>query len=230
MSSNVDVIIALTTPGVRAAKRVVQTIPIVMVGVTDPVGEGFVQSLARPGGNITGTTDATGPENIEKQLQLLKELLPTMTRVACLCLGNQTQAEDGKVIKAAARTLGVETLFVALGKRLQRRFRLDCADPDALFVAPTGAAFANRHSWNLQRCTVPTIYHIREFARARRAHFATSLKDLWTRTAGQVDMVLKGAKPSEMPIEQPTKFELVINLKTAKALRFHRRCSPAPTR
>jgi putative tryptophan/tyrosine transport system substrate-binding protein len=94
VSINVDVIVTVTTPSTRAAKNVTQRIPIVMVAITDPVGQGFVQSLAWPGGNITGNTDATGLENIEKRLQLLKELLPAMSRVACLWLGKQLQSEE----------------------------------------------------------------------------------------------------------------------------------------
>ena len=143
-SSNVDVIVTVTTAGTRAAKEVTQTIPIVMVSITDPVGQGLVQSLARPGGNVTGSTDATGLENIEKRLQLLKDLLPAMSRPACLLLG--TQNDERQSVETAARVLGVEILFAEHSPNdFTGAFTLIARErPDALLVIASGASFANR--------------------------------------------------------------------------------------
>ena len=220
-SSNVDVIVTVTTAGTRAAKEVTQTIPIVMVAITDPVGQGLVQALARPGGNITGSTDATGLENIEKRLQLLKELLPAMSRAACLLLGGQR--EERQSVEAAARVLGVEILFAEHSPydftgafTLMARERLD-----ALLVTPSGASFAHRGLIIdfAARGRLPTMYTNREFVEAGGLiAYGASTSDLFRRAAGYVDKILKGAKPADIPIEQPTKFELVINLKTSNAL------------
>ena len=220
-SSNVDVIVTVTTAGTRAAKEVTQTIPIVMVAITDPVGQGLVQALARPGGNITGSTDATGLENIEKRLQLLKELLPAMSRAACLLLGSQR--EERQSVEAAARVLGVEILFAEHSPNdftgaftLMARERLD-----ALLVTPSGASFAHRGlivDFAAQG-RLPAMYTNREFVEAGGLiSYGASTSDLFRRAAGYVDKILKGAKPADIPVEQPTKFELVINLKTSHAL------------
>ena len=220
-STNVDVIVTVTTAGTRAAKAVTQAIPIVMIAITDPVGQGLVQTLARPGGNISGNTDTTGLEIIEKGLQLLKELLPAMSRAACLLLGSQS--EERQSVEAAARVLGLEVLFVEHSPSdftgafaLMARERLD-----ALFVTPSGASFANRGlivDFAAQG-RLPAMYMSREAVEAGGLiSYGANSRDLFRRAAGYVVKILKGAKPADLPVEQPTKFELVINLKTAKAL------------
>ncbi len=223
ISLNVDVIVTPTSQVTRAAQNATQTTPIVMVSITDPVGQGLVQSLARPGGNITGNTDDTGLENAEKRLQLLKELLPAMSRVACLRERGSLQHEEGQAIEAAAAVLGVEILFAeSLPNDLTGAFAFIARErPDALLITQTGSYFANRVlvvEFAAKR-GLPTMYPKREFVNAGGLiAYGVEVADLFRRAAGHVDKILKGAKPGDLPVEQPTKFELVINLRAAKAL------------
>jgi putative ABC transport system substrate-binding protein len=211
---------------VRAAKNATQTIPIVMVGVgTDPVEGGLVESLARPGGNVTGITllsaDLGG-----KRLELLKEAVPKLARVAALYEpANPASVREVKeVLPVAARALGLtiqpweirdaggfERVFTALNK--QR--------PDGLYVSsgPLVRAHQKRIVGLTLKSRLPSMYYDREFVDAGGLmSYGADLADSYRRVAYFVDRILKGAKPADLPVEQPTKFELVINLKTAKQI------------
>src|SRR5262245_49975034 len=222
VSIKVDVIVTVTTPMTRAAKEVTQTVPIVMTS-DNPVEEGLIQSLARPGGNITGLTSHSGLEIQAKQVQLLKEILPRMSRLAVLLPKPETLADWKQIAEATTRALGVKLLFTehapsdyAAAFALIERERLD-----ALLVASSAANFANRRLIVefTARNRLPAIYSIREYVDAGGlVSYGLGMADFYRRLAGYVDRILKGAEPAELPVEQPTKFELVINLKTAKAL------------
>jgi ABC-type uncharacterized transport system substrate-binding protein len=222
----VDVILASTTPESLAAKRATRTIPIVMASVGDPIATGLVESLARPGGNITGLSQM-GPDLVGKRLELLKEMVPKLSRAAVLWDPNPTDASSTltwKDLQFPARALGVQLHSLEVrspndfGKAFEDATR---ARAGALIVAPAVVNAAN-----LQRIAdlavkhrLPSIYHRREFAEAGGLlGSGVDRSDMFRRAATYVDKILKGAKPADLPIEQPTKFELVINMKTAKAL------------
>src|SRR2546422_9696984 len=218
----VDIIVAAGAgPLIRAAKRATSTIPIVMTGSSDPVAERFVASLARPGGNVTGGSLMI-PELGSKRLELLKEVIPRVARLAVLW----TPAADLELraTRAAAHKLGLtlKLMEVRNADDLARAFAvLEKERPDALTMLfdalTTGyrglvGDFAKKHK-------LPTVFGAREFAEAGGLmSYAPDITEGFRRAATYVDRILKGAKPAEMPVEQPTKFELVINLKTAKAL------------
>jgi putative ABC transport system substrate-binding protein len=220
---NVDVIVTVTNPMHKAARAVTQTLPIVMGASISPVEEGLVQSLARPGGNITGLTADAGPEIIAKRLELLKQMLPKMSRVAFLSSKAEWVGQWQLGLQAASKTFGI-TLFVA------EHTTTDYADafaliarerPDALLVPEGGTNYANRRLIVdfAARARLPAIYPWRVFADiGGLMAYGVDLSDGFRRAAAYVDKILKGANPAEMPVERPTKFELVINLKTAKAL------------
>ncbi len=221
----VDIIVTSTDEGVAAAKRQTQTIPIVMANSTDPVGTGFVASLARPGGNITGNS-AMSPELSGKRLELLKEVVPGLTRVAILWNPDIRGAVlDYKETEGAARTLHLQLQSVEVSRAddLDRAFTaITTGRAEALVVpAVNPVAFTNRSEIVrlAQKNRLPSIYGERAYADAGGLiAYGPSAADLWRRAAVYVDKILKGAKPGDLPVEQPTKFELVINLKTAKAL------------
>ena len=218
----VDIIVAAGAgPLVRAAKRATSTIPIVMAASGDSVSEGFVASLARPGGNVTGMSLMI-PELGPKRLELLKEVVPRVARLAVLW----TPAADLELraTRTAAPKLGLtlKLLEVRNADDLARAFTvLEKERPDALTMPfdelTTGyrelvADFAKKHK-------LPTVFGAREFAEAGGLmSYAPDRAEGFRRAATYADKILKGAKPADLPIEQPTKFELVINLKTAKAL------------
>jgi len=220
----VDVIVAPTAPAVRAAKDITTTIPIVMVTVGDPVGSEFVTSLARPGGNITGMS-VFAPELSGKNLQLLRELLPAVTRVAVLWNPtNPVGALELKEIEAAARSLGlqVQLLEAPDPKAFESAFAAMTLERAGALAVLVDAMFFSQRKRIVELAAasrLPAIYQRREFAEdGGLMAFGPSLTDLFRRAATYVDKLLKGAKPADLPVEQPTKFELVINLKTAKAL------------
>ena len=211
---------------VRAAKNATKTIPIVMVGAAaDPVEAGLVESLARPGGNVTGITNLAG-ELGGKRLELLKEAVPKLARVAVLYepANPGTVLEVKEVLPAAARALGLtvqpwevrdaddfERVFAALNK--QR--------PDGLYVprGPLMVANGKRIAGFALKSRLPSMYSSREAVEAGGLmSYGADLADSYRRVAYYVDRILKGAKPADLPVEQPTKFELVINLKTAKQI------------
>jgi ABC-type uncharacterized transport system substrate-binding protein len=220
----VDCIIVTTTPAALAAKHATQTIPIVMTAAIDPVGAGLVASLVRPGGNITGLS-AVGPELSEKRLELLKEVVPGLTRVAVLWnAANPANAAVWQETQAAARALGLLLHSQEVGgpQDLEGAFALTAqARPDALLVV--GDALLAMHRPQIVEFAtqqhLPSVLTGREWVVAGGLmSYGSSQRDRFRRAADYVDRILKGSKPAALPVEQPMKFELVINLKTAKAL------------
>jgi ABC-type uncharacterized transport system substrate-binding protein len=223
----VDVIVALSTPPGRAAKQATSTIPIVVAGMADPVGDELVASLARPNGNVTGTT-FLGPELIAKRLGLLKEAVPGAFRVAVLwhpgVYSERTMGDMLNETEAAARTLGMQLQL--LGARGPNDFdeafsamNRDRADALLLFPSPMLYLEHRRIVDLAAKSRLPAMYAAREFVDAGGLMaYGANLPDLFRRSATYVDKILKGVSPADLPVEQPTKFELVINLKTAKAL------------
>ena len=223
ISLKVDVIVSVTNPSTLAAKNATRTVPIVMLASVDPVENGLVQSLARPGGNVTGLTVDTGPENLAKQLQLLKEIIPGMTRVAYLVSKEQWQLQWKESIQPASAALGVEVLLAAhTPTNYADAFALISRErPHALLVALNPQNFVNRKLIIdfAAKNRLPAAYPMRDFGEAGGLIAqGVDLGDIARRTAGYVDRILKGAKPADLPIERPTKFDLVINLRTAKSL------------
>ena len=224
---NLDLIVAGNTPAARAVREATSTIPIVVPNMGDPVGDGLVASLARPGGNITGMT-FLGPELAAKRLELLKQALPTISRVAALwhpgVYGESTTREMIRKMEAAARTLLVQLQLVEVREAAefdQAFLAMVRERADALIVLPSPMLFnERRHIVDLAtRHRLPSIAMARELAElGGLMAYGASIRDLFRRAGVYVDMILQGAKPADLPVQQPTKFELVINLKTAKAL------------
>jgi len=224
---NVHVIVAAATVPALAAKRASQTIPIVFTHVSDPVGSGLVGSLARPGGNVTGFTHLNvglGP----KRLELLKQVVPNVSRVAALWhpggLGERTEKQMVKETEDAARTLALEVEFLAVRglHELEAVFsRLGAERPGTAIILPSPifrneprllAELAAKHR-------VPAVYFDREFAEAGGLMaYGADMAEVVRGAAGYVDRILRGARPGDLPVVQATRFELVINLKTAKEL------------
>jgi putative ABC transport system substrate-binding protein len=221
----VDVIVAPGDPAIRAAQRATTTIPIVMVAAGDPVRGGFVASVARPGGNITGMTFLSR-ELAAKRLEILKEAVPTASRVAVLWNPDNPGGLLGfEATQAAAGTLRLTLQSVEVRKvaDFEPAFRaMADAHAQAIIVLtdPVTSAFGGRLIADLaMKGRLPMMCELREFtAEGGLISYGPSLLSMVQRTATYIDKILKGAKPSDLPVEQPTKFELVINLKTAKAL------------
>ncbi len=221
----VDVIVAATDPATAAVKQQTQTIPIVMANSTDPVGTGFVASLARPGGNVTGLS-ALSPELSGKRLGLLREVVPGLVRVAIIWNPDVRGAViDYKETEAAARLLRLQlqSVEVSRAEDLDRAFSaISNQRAQALIVqTPNPVLFANRSQIVsfAQRNRLPSMYGQKEFADAGGLiTYGPNTANLFRRAATYVDKILKGAKPGELPVEQPTTFEFVVNLKTAKTL------------
>jgi putative ABC transport system substrate-binding protein len=221
----VDVIVSLGTQGVTAARDATTTIPIVMIGVRDPVGTGLIASLARPGGNITGVSGSAGLEIVAKQLELLKETVPTIRRVAIL--SNPANAYHQLAIKeldVAARSLGMQLQFLeARGpNEFDGAFAAMARERAGALLVLSDVIF-NDHRARLVDLAamnrLPTAYGIRESVEAGGLlSYGPSFLDFYRRSTAYVDKVLKGDKPAGLPVEQPTKFELVINLRTARTL------------
>ncbi len=226
----VDVIVTPgVTPLIRAAKQATSTIPIVMSGSSaDPIKAGFVVSLARPGGNITGLTNLE-TELHPKRLELLKEAFPQISRVAIIWPIYQ-QERGKKAIEAAAQALGIQLQSVVtqqpgwgLGDLEGHLSAISQENPDGLLVATRGLTIRRKARMRViefvAKRRLPTIYALSRFVKAGGLmSYATDRQHLYRRVATYVDKILKGAKPADLPVEQPTKFELVINLKTAKKL------------
>ena len=220
----VDVIFAVSPPAIHAAKNATRTIPIVFVGAADPVISGFVASLARPGANLTGLT-LLGPELSGKRLELLKEAVPGLSRVAVLWnQGNPAAASMLKETEAAAGALSVE--LQASGVRdpagLDRAFSAMTRERAAAVVVLPDAMLHSQKRRIVAlaaKSRLPAIYYAKDYVEAGGLMaYGASFPDLFRRSATHVDKILKGAKPADLPVEQPTKFELVINAKTAKTL------------
>ncbi len=220
---NVDLIVAVGTPGARAAKQATSAIPIVMVYALDPVGEGLVDSFARPGGNVTGLTFVVGPEIVGKFLELLKEAVPKASRVAVLLHPARRALLMGET-QAAARALAVklQPLEVRGPNELEGAFAAMARErANALLVLPHPVTFvhARRIAALAAKSRLPAVYAFRESVEGGGLMaYAADAADMFRRAASYVDKILKGAKAADLPVEQPTRFELVINLKTAKAL------------
>jgi putative ABC transport system substrate-binding protein len=218
----VDVMVTITPPGVRAAKQATSTIPIVMGGVDDAVEQGFVASLARPGGNITGAS-SLNPQLSGKRLELLKEAFPKVSRVAVLreAVGG---ASSLRATMEAARVLGMHLQILELRdpNELDSAFAAMTRErAGALDVLPglmiTG--YMRQIVELAGKARLPAIFPDGQFVESGGLmSYGPSLPEMYRRAAWYVDKILKGAKPADLPVEQPTKFELVINLKTAKAL------------
>jgi putative tryptophan/tyrosine transport system substrate-binding protein len=223
----VDLIFAETTPAVRAAKQATTTIPIVFNPLADPVGEGFVANLARPGGNVTGLTQVAR-ELSGKRAELLTEAVPRVTRVGVLSHSGVPSERLVKIMleetEAAARALRVQLrrLEVQGPRDLDRPFAAITREKiGALIVLPSPMFLSERRLLVdlAAKNRLPAMFFLTEFVEAGGLmSYGPNFPELWRRTAFYVDKILKGAKPGDLPVEQPTKFELVINLKTAKAL------------
>ena len=219
-----DVIVTTTTPATQAAKIATQAIPIVMIGLGDPVGTGLVESLARPGGNVTGLS-LMFPALAIKRLELLRELMPQISRVLVLAhLSDPVAAPSVRALEATARSLGVELhiedirtpadLPAAFDSGMKHGAQGILATGESIFVVNRArlVELAARHR-------LPGAYHLRVIAEAGGLmSYQPILTVQYRRAAAYVDKVLKGARPADLPIEQPTQFELTLNLTTAKAL------------
>lgn len=224
---NVDIIVALNSLSGRAAKQATSTIPIVVPVMGDPVEDGLVASLAHPGGNVTGLT-FLGPQLVPKRLALLKEALPLATQVAVLwhphAYGERTMDDMVEETKTAGKALGLQLRFVAVqdANDLDRAFSaIDAARVNAVIVFPSPMLFNNRRHIvdQSQKLRLPLISMAKEFVQlGGLMSYGADITDFIRRGATYVDKILRGAKPADLPVEQPTKFGLSINLKTAKEL------------
>jgi putative tryptophan/tyrosine transport system substrate-binding protein len=223
----VDAIVAAGTPAIKAAQQATTTIPIVGTAMADPVRDGLVRNYAAPESNITGNT-FLGPDLVPKRLGYLKELLPTISRVHVLwhpdAYSKQTMDDMVTAVEEAAATMDVRLEFVAVAHPAEfaKAFGIIANDrPEALLEFPSPMFYAGRQELvrlaDMHR--IPTIWNTREFVElGGLIMYGTSLPDLSRQAAVYVDKLIRGAKPSELPVEQPTRFELMINLRTAKAL------------
>ena len=220
---NVDVIVSAGGTVTRSAKEATATIPIVMAFDNDPVGNGFVASLARPGGNVTGLSNLSS-ELSGKRLELLKEIVPRLSRVAVL--GNSTNPGNAQALREtelAARAFGVQLQYLDVPgpKDIETAFReASKGRADAVLVLPSSVATSQRKQIAdlAIKNRLPAIY-LPEFVDAGGLmSYGASSTDLFRRAATYVDKILKGAKPADLPVQQPIKFDLVINLKTAKQI------------
>jgi putative ABC transport system substrate-binding protein len=221
----VDVVVTHNTPPPLAAKQATPTIPIVFATAGDPVGSGIVASLARPGGNITGLSSQT-PDTASKRLELLRDIVPGLRRLAIVSdLDNPYVKLDVSQTQQAAGTLGVEvaTFNIRRGEDIAPAFDALKGRAEALYIPPVPVAFVNRIRINTLALAarLPTVHGVREYVEAGGLmSYGPNWPHMWARAADLVDKILRGTKPADIPVEQPTKFDLVINLTTAKALGF----------
>jgi putative ABC transport system substrate-binding protein len=225
LRANVDVIVVASSAGARAAKNAATTTPVVFVAVTDAVGSGVVSSLARPGGNLTGTSLIIGGELAGKWVELVKDALPQVSSVAALGHTDHPMTQKYvKAMEAAARTLGLklQVLEVRDVAGLDSALSMIAKAPPGALIVPASPFFGAHRKriadFALPR-GIPTIGHDRSLVvDGVLMSYGPSITDSYRRGAVYVDKILKGAKPADLPVEQPTKFELVINLRTARAL------------
>jgi putative ABC transport system substrate-binding protein len=219
----IDVIVTAGSANVSAAKRATSTIPIVFAGTGDPVGNNLVASLARPGGNITGSS-LQQTDLGAKRFEILRELVPSLRRLAIMAYVGSAGAmlEVGEV-QAAAKLLTIETVAVEIQqpKDIAPAFEALKGKVEALLVAADPLLTTHRIAINTlaSAARLPTIYNFREYVEAGGLiSYGPNLSDMYRRAADYVDKILRGAKPADLPVEQPTKFDLVINLTTARAI------------
>ena len=220
----VDILVVFGEASIRAAKQATDKIPVVMTLAADPVGTGLVPSLAHPGGNVTGMSGLAA-DMASKRVELLKEVVPRAARVVVLWnSNNQSKVIEWKDTEIAARAIGLtlRSVEVRAPEELNGAFTAILHEkPDALITFSESLTLAVREQIGRFALTnrLPMISELREFAvEGGLASYGTSRPDLWRRSASYVDKIVRGAKPGDLPIEQPTRFELVINLKTANAI------------
>jgi putative ABC transport system substrate-binding protein len=220
----VDVIVAHNTPPVLAAKQATSVIPIVFATAADPVDTGIVASLARPGGNVTGLSSQT-PDVAGKRIELLREVVPDLRRFAILAnTQNSYVPLEVHEVKAAAHALGLEADLFEIRRAEDIAPAFAAAKghaAQALYVMPDPVLFTHRLRINTLAlgARLPTMYSLREYVESSGLiSYGTHWPDQWRRAADYVDKILRGAKPVDIPVEQPTKFDLIINLTTAEAL------------
>ena len=225
LRSNVDVLVVSSVVGARAAKKVTAMTPVVFVAVTDPEGSGIVRSLARPGGNLTGTSFLIGDEFASKWVELAQEALPKVSKLAALSHTDHPMARKyGAAMERAARSLGLtlQVFEVRDGAGLDRALSMVAKAPPGALIVPASPLFGVHRrgiaEFAVQR-GIATVGHDRSLAvDGFLMAYGPSIAESYRRGAAYVDKILKGAKPADLPVEQPTKFDLVINLRTARAL------------
>jgi putative tryptophan/tyrosine transport system substrate-binding protein len=221
----VDAIVAAGTSAIIAAKQATSAVPIVFVGAGDPVGTGLVASLARPGGNLTGLSSQT-VDTVGKRVELLREVVPSLRRLAMMWnADNPAAVLEMREVLTAARILGLQVDVMEIRHTRDIDTAFDTLKPgiDALYVTPDPLILANRIRINTfaLAARLPTMHGLREYVEAAGLMaYGSNFPDLFRRAGDYVDKILRGAKPSDLPVEQPTKFDLIINLITAKALRL----------
>ena len=218
----VDVIVTHGEPNISAAKQATSVIPIVFALATDPIGSGFVASLSRPGGNVTGLS-IQSPDLVGKQLELMQEIVPRVRRLAVMADGNPGTILETNAVQAAARTLGLDvvTMNIRRAEEIAPAFDTIKGRVDALYICAVPLVNTNRvHISALALAArLPTVNGFREAVEAEALmSYGPNFPDLFRRTADYVEKILRGGKPADIPVEQPTKYDLVVNLKTAKAL------------
>jgi putative ABC transport system substrate-binding protein len=219
----VDVIFAPTTPAVIAAKQATSTIPIVFATASDPVGAGLVESLARPGGQITGLSMQSA-DTAGKRLEFLREVVPNRRHLAILSfIGNPSSVREAREVEATARALGLEVAVLEIRRAEDIAPTLEPLKgrADFLYVVSDPIVNANIARINIAAlgARLPTMHTLREYVEAGGLmSYGANLSDLFRRAGDYIDKILRGMKPSDIPVEQPTKFDLVVNLLTAKAL------------
>ena len=224
-SLKVDVILGATTPLIRAVKDATKTVPIVMVAIIDPVGAGFVTSLARPGGNITGLTWVPGPEIVGKQLELLKEAIPQLSHAAVLMNpANEAHAPLLRAAETAGRVMKVrvQPFGAKEPKDLDSAFAAMARERVGALLVLSDAGFYTHRGRIVELAAknrLPAMYGWMELVAAGGLlAYGPNVAHQWSRAAIYVDKILKGSKPGDLPVEQPTTFELGINIKTARAV------------
>ena len=220
---NVDVIVTIGTPASLAAKQATSVVPIVFVAASDPVGTGLVASLARPGGNVTGLSNQQA-DLAGKRVELLREVVPALRQLAIMAnVDNSASVLEMREVQTAARTIGLEVaiLEVRQAEDIANGFELLKSRADALYVVSDPFLGSNRVRINTLALgmRLPTLHAFREYVDAGGLmSYGPNFPHLFRRAGDHVDKILRGAKPADIPVEQPTKFDLIINLTTAKAL------------
>jgi putative tryptophan/tyrosine transport system substrate-binding protein len=220
---NVDVIVTHATANVIAAKQATSAIPIVFAAVPDPVGDNLVASLARPGGNVTGLSNQA-PDLVGKRLVFLREVIGGLRRLAIIAnVSSPNAILEMREAEAVTRNLGLEvsTFEIRREEEIDPAFEALKGQAEAVYVVSDPLVISNRTRFNILalRLRLPTVYSLRENVDAGGLlSYGPNLPDQFRRAADFVDKILRGSKPGEIPVEQPTRFDLIINLKTAKAL------------